>query len=493
MAYHPIDRISSTDAGFLHQEDPSAHMHIGGLTIFRGPTPEPAQMLDRVRSRLHLIPRYRQRLQRTPPGAGRPAWVDDPNFNVEFHIHQLALPAPGGMNELLALTGHVMSLGLDRSKALWELWVVGGLAPEAGDSEPCFAVISKTHHTLIDGLGGIDIAQAILDQPDGFEPATTAALRPWHPHPEPSTAELLLDQARTTAGAVLDSGLNLLDALRNPREAALRLLETASGLGEVAWAVVNPAPETVLNLPIGPYRRYSVLSQPLADYQAIKDRFGGTINDVFLAAVTGGLAHLLDSRGLQTAGVEYSALVPISVRREGEHGAIGNRLTVLRAPLPIYATNPLTRLQTVISEMRTLKASRFPAGALTVSVLSDAAPAAVVAQTSRLQFSSHLFNLLVTNVPGPQHELRLLGRPALHAFPLPFLAKHQALAIAIISYNGRVELGLLGDYDALPDLDVIGEGIELALRQMLALPEPQADPATAELGSEPASDLRAPR
>lgn len=488
MAYHPIDRISSTDAGFLHQEGPSAHMHIGGLMIFRGAAPEPQQLLDRVRSRLHLIPRYRQRLQPAPLGAGRPAWVDDPSFNVEFHIHQLALPAPGGLDQLLALTGHVMSLRLDRSKPLWELWVIGGLAPEDGDDEPRFAVISKTHHTLIDGLGEIDIAQAILDQPDGSKPASTEGLRPWHPHPEPSPAELLLDQARTAAVGALGSGARLLDALRNPREAALRLLETASGLGEVAWAIVNPAPETVLNRPIGPHRRYAVLSQSLADYKTIKDRFGGTVNDVFLAAATGGLAHLLDSRGLRTAGVEYSALVPVSVRTDGEQGAIGNRLTVLRAPLPIYATDPLTRLQTVIGTMRTLKASRFPAGALTVTALSDVAPAAVVAQTSRLQFSSHLFNLLVTNVPGPQHELRLLGRPALHAFPLPFLAKRQALAVAIISYNGLVELGLLGDYDALPDLDVIGEGIALSLQEMLALPVPAGTCGTPDSGRAPRSE-----
>jgi len=239
-------------------------------------------------------------------------------------------------------------------------------------------------------------------------------------------------------------------------------------MGLLAWAALNPAPQTPLNVPIGPHRRFAVVRVPLSDLKEIKNAFGGTVNDVVLSVVSGSLRKWLHSRGLRTEGVEMRALVPVSVRTADEKGALGNRLTVMRGPLPVYISDPVTCLRVVSKEMDDLKESKQAVGAATLAAATDLAPPAVLAQASRLQFSTRLFNLLVTNIPGPQIPLYVLGRKALDLFPLAFLPEDHALAIAIISYNGQIEFGLLGDYDALPDIDVLADGIADTVAEMLA-------------------------
>jgi WS/DGAT/MGAT family acyltransferase len=484
-----LDRLTSVDSAFLHTEGENAHMHIGAVLVFEGPAPEFDEYLDHVRGRLHLIPRYRHKLATPPLETGRPLWVDDPNFNIEYHVRHAALPAPGTEEQLFRLAGRIASQRLDRSKPLWESWLVEGLAPEhAGDAER-FALIFKTHHSLVDGVSGVDLATVLLDlQPMPTPPA--ADLTPWQPQPEPTPAELLLAGMRGAVTATTSFMLRALAASTRPATTLSKLRDAAEGVGEIVWAGLNPAPETPLNVPIGPHRRYVVVRQQLSDYKRVKNAFGGTVNDVVLAVVSGALAAWLQSRGLRTEGLEMRALVPVSVRTEDQHHQLGNKLTVMRGPLPVYISDPIARLRAVSESMDGLKESKQAVGAATLTAVNNLAPPAVLAQASRLNFSTRLFNLIVTNIPGPQIPLYVLGRRLSDLLPVAFLPENHALAIAIMSYDGGIDFGLLGDYDALPDIDLIAEGIELALQELLAAarqdrplraaakPAPDAKPAS---------------
>jgi diacylglycerol O-acyltransferase len=244
------------------------------------------------------------------------------------------------------------------------------------------------------------------------------------------------------------------------------------------WAALNPAPETPLNVEIGPHRRYAVVRQQLADYKEIKDALGGTVNDVVLTVVSGALAQWLHSRGVRTEGLEMRALVPVSVRTKDQRNALGNQLTVMRGPLPVYIEDPVARLRFVREAMNGLKESKQAVGAQTLAAVNSLAPPTVLAQASRLNFSTRLFNLLVTNIPGPQAPLYVLGRELEDLFPLAFLPQHHALAVAIMSYNGSLDYGLLGDYDAMPDIDLVADGIEASLAELLAAARRTASGAT---------------
>ncbi|MCW3025944.1 MAG: acyltransferase, partial [Solirubrobacterales bacterium] len=418
-------------------------MHIGGVTIVEGPPPAMEDFLEQIRRRLHLVPRYRQKLAHTALDSGRPVWIDDPSFNLDYHIRHTALPAPGRWEQLQDLTARIFSQQLDRSKPLWEMWLIEGLEDDR------FALITKTHHSLIDGIAGVDLATVLFDlSPD--PPPVTNSGRPWQPHSEPGTVQLV---AAGLAGA-LRAGVELaegaIDALSHPERAIARAREAAEGVGEIIWAGLNPAPETPLNVPIGPHRRFVGITSELEDFKAVKNAFGGTVNDVVLAIVAGAMRSFLISRGRRTDGVEMRALVPVSVRTEDERLGVGNRLVVMRGPLPVYIADPLNRLRFVSRAMEGLKESKQALGAEVIAGAQNFAPPTILAQASRLNFSTRLFNLIVTNVPGPQFPLYVLGREMLKAIPVAFLPENHALAIAIMSYNGQMNFGLLGDFDALP-------------------------------------------
>jgi diacylglycerol O-acyltransferase / wax synthase len=461
MPQQHLDRLTSIDASFLHQEGPASHMHIGGVLLFDGPPPAFEDYLNHVRGRLHLVPRYRQRLATPPLETGRPVWVDDPSFNLEYHIRHAALPSPGTERQLFLLAARIASQALDRSKPLWESWLVEGLEDDR------FALIFKTHHSLVDGVSGVDLATVLFDiAPDPPPPPTD--LEPWQPHPEPSPAELILAGVRGAVRTTAELVNRALSALADPTSSLGVIRDAAEGIGEIVWAGLNPAPETPLNVEIGPHRRFAIVRQELADYKEVKDALGGTVNDVVLTVVSGALAKWLRSRGIRTEGLEMRALVPVSVRAKNEHGTLGNRLTVMRGPLPVYIKDPVARLRFVRHAMDGLKESKQAVGAATLAAVNNLAPPTVLAQASRLNFSTRLFNLIVTNIPGPQLPLYVLGRQLQDLFPLAFLPEHHALAVAIMSYNGGIDYGLLGDYDALPDIDVIAEGIEQTLAELLA-------------------------
>jgi diacylglycerol O-acyltransferase len=475
MPQHHLDRLSPTDASFLAQEGPSSHMHIGGVLIFEGPPPRFSDYLDHVRGRLHLVPRYRQKLATPPLETGRPLWVDDPNFNLEYHVRHSALPSPGNEHQLFRLVGRIASQRLDRSKPLWEMWLVEGLEDDR------FALICKTHHSLVDGVSGVDLATVLLDSER--EPAPPSmALEPWQPHREPSSAELVLAGMKGLVGTALELLERTLRAAAQPARSASVLAEAAEGLGELVWAGLNPAPETPLNVEIGPHRRFQVVRQELSQYKEVKDALGGTVNDVVLAVVSGALARWLKSRKIRTEGLEMRALVPVSVRGADQRHTLGNQLTAMRGPLPVYITDPVARLRFIRQAMDGLKESKQAVGAATIAAVNNLAPPTILAQASRIQFSTRLFNLIVTNIPGPQFPLYVLGRRLEDLFPVAFLPQHHALAVAIMSYDGGIDYGLLGDYDALPDIDLIADGIEQSLAELLRAARSKRRPAAKPRG-----------
>jgi diacylglycerol O-acyltransferase / wax synthase len=460
MPQQHLDRLTSIDASFLHQEGEASHMHVGAVLIFDGPPPAFDDYLDHIRGRLHLVPRYRQRLATPPLETGRPLWVDDPSFNLEYHIRHAALPSPGTEDQLFQLAARIASQQLDRSKPLWESWLVEGLEDDR------FALIFKTHHSLVDGVAGVDLATVLLDLGPTAAPAPTD-LEPWQPRPEPSGAELILAGVRGALSTTAELVAKALSAATRPASSLGILKDAAEGVGEIVWAGLNPAPETPLNVEIGPHRRYAVVRQQLEDYKEVKDALGGTVNDVVLTVVSDALARWLRSRGVRTEGLEMRALVPVSVRTQAQLGTLGNQLTVMRGPLPVYIKDPVARLRFVRQAMDGLKESKQAVGAATLARVNNLAPPTILAQASRLNFSTRLFNLIVTNIPGPQLPLFLLGRELRDLFPIAFLPDHHALAIAIMSYNGGIEYGLLGDYDALPDIGLIAEGLEASLQELL--------------------------
>jgi WS/DGAT/MGAT family acyltransferase len=454
------DRLTAVDASFLAQEGPTSHMHVGAVMILDGPAPAYEELADHVRARLHLVPRFRQKLAFPPLETGRPLWVDDPNFNLEYHVRDTALPAPGSEEQLRALAARVHSQALDRSKPLWEMWLVQGL--EGGR----FALLSKTHHALVDGVSGVDLATVLFDLQ-----ATPAEIEhpdaPWRARRTPSGLDMAARGVRGVIGLPFDAASRAVGAVARPSDAIAATREALEGLGEVVWAGLNPAPETPLNVEIGPHRRFMWTRHELADFKLVKNAFGGTVNDVVLAVVAGALQRWLRSRGVRTEGLELRGLVPVSIRGRDEHHKLGNRLAAMRAPLPVYVEDPVARLRVVRRAMDGLKESKQAVGAEVLAGMQALAPPTILAQASRLNFSTRLFNLLVTNVPGPQFPLYVLGRRLRDLFPVAFLPKNHALAVAIMSYDGGMDFGLLADYDAMPDLDEFAQAIDDSLAELV--------------------------
>jgi diacylglycerol O-acyltransferase len=466
-------------------------MHIGGVLVFDGPAPAHHELADHIEQRLALVPRFRQRLAAPPFGVWRPFWVEDPDFELDYHLRRAALPSPGGERQLAQLVAQVFSERLDRRRPLWEMYVVEGLR---GDR---FALITKTHHALVDGIASVDLASVILDmtpQPPGAgehrrevaaqgaevgapqrlgiasgDSARWSRPIPAEPGPMPSRAQLLAAALADAArGPAALAQFLVRGGLFYPRHLLRELAKVGASLGEIGWELLNPAPRVPLNGPIGEHRRYELRRVSLERVRALKRCYGATVNDVVLAVATGALRRWLLSRGVRTRGLELRALVPVNLRTDAERGLLGNRVALLRAPLPVYASDPVHRLERVRDAMRELKRSGQLAAAQTIIELSDFAPPTVLAQASRLNFSPRLFNLIITNVPGPQFPLYLLGRRLATLGPVAFLPEGHGLSIAVFSYDGQLAFGLLGDYDRLDDLDLLATGITESLQELCA-------------------------
>lgn len=449
------DRLSGLDSSFLHMERAGAHMHVASTSVFEGPSPSHREFQDHIAARLHLVPRFRQKLRFVPFGQGRPVWVDDPYLNLDYHVRQTALPAPGSEEQLRNLAARIFSQQLDRSKPLWELWLVEGLV---GDR---FAIIGKSHHALVDGVSGVDITTVLFDLER--EPANPPARPPkWAPRPEPTDLKLLGDALRERATSPREIVRGVRAALRGPRQVLKGVGDTSKMIGAGL-----SAPPTPFNAEIGPHRRISFVSTDLATLKRVKDEHGGTVNDVVLSVVTGSLGNYLRARGHDTEDLELRAMVPVSVRAEEEHGALGNRISAMMAPLPVWCQDPVQRLHLITGIMGDLKGSGQAVGAEILTRLVDFAPTTIASQAARLQPAQRFFNLVVTNVPGPQFPLYVLGREMQSIFPLVPLARRQALCVGIMSYNGTVNFGLVGDYDAMADLESFGFDLEGAIAELV--------------------------
>jgi diacylglycerol O-acyltransferase / wax synthase len=455
-------RLTGLDASFLHMENGGAHMHVAGLMLFDGEPPPYERLLEMTESRLHVVPRYRQKLAFVPFGQGRPRWVDDPHLNLRYHIRRTSLPRPGTEAQLRSLAGRVFSQPLDRDKPLWEMWLVEGV--EDGPDGPRFAMLSKTHHALVDGISGVDIVSVLFDAtPDPPEPPD----RPprWMPRPEPSQAQLLGEALLERATVPAEAARSLRALFRAPRNVVRGAGESLVGVGAMAWAGLRPPPRSPYNTAIGPHRRYAWVRASLDDLKAIKNSLGGTVNDVVLASVAGALGRHMTRRGAKLPQ-SLRALVPVSVRSDDERGALGNRVAAMMAPLPVGEKDPRQRLAIIAAAMQGIKRSGQAVGAQVLTELSGFAPPTLMAQGSRLVSTERFFNLVVTNVPGPQFPLYLMGRELREINPMVPLAKGQALGIAIMSYNGRMNFGLLGDWDAMGDLDALAADLEASLEEL---------------------------
>ncbi|HEV2815019.1 MAG TPA: wax ester/triacylglycerol synthase family O-acyltransferase, partial [Solirubrobacteraceae bacterium] len=401
MARNP-NRLTALDSAFLHIEDSGAHMHVASVMIFEGDPPPYDDLLDALESRLHLVPRYRQRLAEVPFDQGRPVWVDDPHFNLRYHLRHTGLPAPGRDEELKRLAGRLFSQQLDRGKPLWEIWLVDGLD---GDR---FAIIGKTHHALVDGVSGVDITTVLFDTSPDPAPIPPPE-RTWTPKPPPSRSQLLAEALVERATDPAEGYRALRSLVRAPRRVANELGTGLSGVGAALSAMLRPAPESPLNVPIGPHRRYTWVDGDLGEFKAIKDELGGTINDVILTAVSLAVGRWLRRHAFPTDGVELRAMVPVSVRADVERGALGNRVAAMYAPLPVGVEDPEDAYRRVHEAMAGLKESGQAGGAQGITQLGDFAPPTILSQAARLQARQRWFNLVVTNVPGPQFPLYVLG------------------------------------------------------------------------------------
>jgi diacylglycerol O-acyltransferase / wax synthase len=452
------DRLSGLDTSFLHLERDGAHMHVASTTIFDGPPPSHEEFRDHIESRLHLVPRFRQKLRYVPLGQGRPVWVDDPHLNLEYHVRRTALPPPGSEEQLRNLAARIFSQQLDRSKPLWEMWLAEGLEDER------FAIIGKSHHAVVDGVSGVDITWVLFDTAP--EPAGSPEPGPeWLPRPEPSDTKLLADTLveRATSPAEIVRGARAF--LRGPRRIASQLRSGAGATGKMVGAGLS-APRSPLNVKIGSHRRVEFVTAELDEFKRIKNGLGGTVNDVVLASVTGALGRYLRARGVETTELELRAMVPVSVRADEEHGALGNRVSAMMAPLPIWCEDAAERLRLINRTMGDLKGSGQAVGAEILTGLADFAPSTIASQAARLQSAQRFFNLVVTNVPGPQFPLYVLGREMRALYPMVPLAQNQAVCVGIMSYNGTLYFGLIGDYDAMSDLDSLALDLEASIEDL---------------------------
>lgn len=462
-----MDRLSPQDASFLHIENDVNHMHIGSTAIFEGPAPGYQELLDMVQGKLPLVPRYRQRVRHVPLDLGRPVWVDDPHFNVCYHVRHTALPQPGGSTELRNLIGRVMSQKLDDTKPLWEMWVVEGL------EEGHWALITKAHHCMVDGVSGTDLLTVILDDTPEPSPAVPDT---WRPRRDPSDVRLLADAAVDYVVSPYEQWRAARSAVRRPLHVLAQGAATARGLTSMA-GLARALPESSLMGPIGPHRRYSWARASLDDVKTIRKGLGGTVNDIVLSVVTRGFRDLITAHAEDPQQQVVRTLVPVSVRRPEERGSYNNRVSAMFAELPVNIADPMARLSAIRVQMENLKQSRQAVAAETLTSLSGFAPPLLLALGTRVatraarRMPRRAIGTVTTNVPGPQHPLYALGRRVVEVFPYVPLASPMRVGVAVFSYSGRLNFGVSADYDSVPDLEVLTEGIEAGMTELVKLVE----------------------
>jgi diacylglycerol O-acyltransferase len=458
MAYAHYERLTALDAVFLDVEDRNTHMHVGAVSLFdASPLLGADGLIDMERIRrviqvgLHRVPRYQQRLVHIP-FFGYPVWVDDDHFNLTYHVRHVSLPKPGDERLLKRLAGRIMSQQLDRGKPLWELWVVEGITGNR------VALITKAHHCMIDGVGSVELSTALMRATAEIERRVDDPPR-WLPRTAPTPFELLLGEL----GRRAREPLVVVDATRrafaDPRAAARAARDALLGVGEAIGAGLRPASPTPLNIDISPHRRFDWLEMDLAAVKDVKQRLGGTVNDVVLAIVAGALGRFLHARGLRLDDLDFRAMLPVNVRGAGERDSMGNRVTMMVVQLPLDERAPRRRLERVIEATAALKRSRQALGVKTLEEVGDLTFTTLFSAFVRLAAVTRPYNIVVTNVPGPQFQSYFLGAPMQAVYPLVPLYRNQALGIALFSYNGKLFWGFNADWDAVPDLHELVEAI----------------------------------
>jgi len=451
------------DVSFLYMETPTTAMHVGGVAIFQPPSTgfDYDRLVELISQRITLVPRYRQKVKLIPGRIANPVWVDDESFDVTYHVRRSALPKPGTDAQLRDLVGRLQGRPLDRNRPLWEIYLVEGL--ERGR----VGIITKTHHAMVDGIAAVDIGTVMLDLTP--EPREVPA-DDWRPSREPGRGALVV-------GAVTDLVKRPTQAIDTTRSAIVDVRATAGKVAGVASGVLQsvasmakPAPSSPLNVRIGEQRRFAMADTDLDDYKRIRKTHGGTINDVVLATVSGALRSWLLTRGESVnAATTIRAMIPVSVRSEGQSSQPGNRVSSYFVDLPVGEGNPVMRLHQVSFAMRGHKESGQSVGADALVQMSGFAPPTIHSLGARVASSMtrRLFNVVVTNVPGPQFPLYAAGARMLAMYPVVPLAKGQAVSIGLNSYDGGVFYGLNADRDAMPDIDVLADLIEESLSELV--------------------------
>ena len=425
-------------------------MHVAGLVIL-DPKTRPDGVLragdlaSLIEDRIHLVPRFRQKAVFPPFGLGRPVWVDDQDFDVDFHLRRAALPAPGGKKELADFVQRVHSRPLDRSKPLWEMYFIEGL------EDGYVAVLSKTHHAMIDGISGMDIATVMFDLTPEPQPVER---QPWNPQPEPEPRDVLVDAVRDQ---ITHPFLSLADgasrAVRAPQAAWEQARQVLGGIGELL--AKGQAPPGPFNMPIGSNRRFAMTEVPVADAKAVKNALGGTVNDVVLAAVAGSLRKLLEHRGESVKDTTLRALVPVSTRDASKRMALGNQVSMFFADLPVGIADPKRRLRKVTALTKELKSSQQAIAATRLINTAQWTPPTLHGLAARLVARQRIANLVVSNVPGPQIPLYLSGAQLVVAYPVMPLGPTLGLSVAVTSLSGTMGFGFTGDWDSVPDIDLL--------------------------------------
>jgi WS/DGAT/MGAT family acyltransferase len=457
-----MDRMSPLDAAFLQAEDeePGVSLAIASIAVFEGPPPGTEEFGRALAGRLPLIPRYRQKARQLPLDLGPPVWVDDPAFDLGAHLRRTALPSPGGDLEMADLMGRIMSSRLDRSRPLWEYWLVEGLPQDR------WALISKVHHCMVDGVSGTDLYRVVLDETPQPRPPVADD---WRPHAEPSALRLAATAARDVARLPLVSARALRGAVRSPAALVRQARHAAVGLGALATALL-PATPSSLSGPPSAERRFAFARGSVADVATVRHALGGTFNDVALAAVTAGFRRLLLHRGELPARHAVRTLIPVSVRVPGAESVRDNQVSLLVAELPVHLADPEERLVAVRQQVARRKAEHEAEAGATVVEIARFEPFAAVAAAVRLaaRLPQRSIVTVTTNVPGPREPLYALGRRLMEIVPYVPIASTLRVGVAIFSYCGQLTVGITGDYDGAPDVWTLARGIEAGLAELVA-------------------------
>ena len=457
-----MDRLNPLDALFVDAEDKDRHtsMAIASIAVFEGPIPSDDEVLSYLAGQLPSVPRYRQKLRTVPLRLGRPVWVDDPDFDLRYHVRRTCLPAPGGDEQLATLMGRVMSQRLDRDRPLWEYWCIEGL-PDGR-----WALISKVHHCMVDGISGTDLYRVIFGfSPDAAPPVTDDRCI----EPEPSRFRLAAQAAVDAVALPVREAIAVAgDLFNDPKRAAAQAASTARAAAKLAPALW-PAAESSLSGQIGQQRRYLWARASLDDVKKIKRDLGGTVNDVVLAAISGGFRDLLLARGEEPGPHMVRSLVPVSLRVSGEENIYENRVSAVLADLPVHLADPVERLAAVQAELQDLKTAREAVVGEALISLGRYTPFPLTSRGIRFLFGLHQREIVTvtTNVPGPQQPLYGMGRRLVEIIPYVPIATTVRTGIAIFSYCGNVTFGITGDFGANPDLDVLAHGITQGVAELL--------------------------